>query len=337
MPPQKRGRAQKSTTASDADAQQQDGGAAGEVEMMEQQDSSDDDSDDDDSDDGLTFAAKGSDDDDDDDDDDEDEDMEDAAAAAPGANERSVNVEFVFSDPRESHFHSVKQFLLSYLPPTQPFNVSGFADAIVNQVATGTMVCVEGEDDVYGFITALSLKRYAAEPSVQQVLQYVTKKCPADELARFQSILNAKSVGLLVNERMVNLPYQLVPAIHSALHEDIEWAIENEETAELRRSFELDYFLVLASCSVEKSGGASSGKKGGNKKAKTTQYEQTAKFYHNFEDEFLEQEADVVFAFDTPKSDRDTVDQSNKVTVVMLIQRAKHKAALANISAMINM
>lgn len=330
MPPQKRSRAQKNAAdASESDAQQQQHASGEEVEMMEQ-DSNDDDSDDD-SEDDLTFAAKGSD--DEDDDDDSDEDMEDAAAPA-GKDERSVNVEFVFSDPRESHFHSVKQFLLSYLPPTQPFNVSGLADAIVNQVATGTMVCVEGEDDVYGFITALSLKRYEAENSVQQVLQYVTKKCPVDDLPRFQSILSSKSVGLLVNERMVNLPYQLVPAIHSALHEDIEWAIENEETPELRRSFQFDYFLVLSSCSVEKSGASGSKNKG--KKAKT-QYEQTAKFYHNFEDEFLEQEADVAFAFDTPKSDRDVVDQSNKTTVVMLIQRAKHKAALANISAMINM
>lgn len=332
MPPQKRGRAEKSKnedSASDAAQQHADGA---EVEMMDEDSSSDDS----DSEDDLTFAEKAS---DDESDEDEDEDMEDASSAAGPSVKgegRNVNVEFVFSDPREAHFHSVKQFLITYLPPTQPFNVSGLADAIVNQVATGTMVCVEGEDDVYGFITALSLSRYAAENSMQQILQYVTKKCPSDDLARFQSILKTKSVGLLVNERMVNLPYQLVPAIHSALHEDIEWAIENEETEELRNSYKFDYFLVLSSCSVEKSGAASGSGKGKGKKAKT-QYEQIAKFYHNFEDEFLEQEADVAFSFETPKSDRDTVDQTNKETVVMLIQRAKHKAALTNISAMINM
>lgn len=333
MPPQKRGRSQKSKVesaddASAAAAAQQQHAGGDEVEMMDEDSSDDSDSD---SENDLTFAEKGSDD-DDDDDDDEDEDMEDASSGA-GKQDRSVNVEFVFSDPRESHFHSVKQFLLSYLPPSQPFDVSGLADAIVNQVATGTMVCVDGEDDVYGFITALSLARYASATSIQQILQYVTKKCPSSDLARFQSILNTKSVGLLVNERMVNLPYQLVPAIHSALHEDIEWAIANEETAELRKSFEFDYFLVLASCAVESSGSGSGKSKG--KKTKT-QYEQTVKLFHNFEDEFLEQEADVAFAFETPKSDRDAVDSSNKTTVVLLIERAKHKAALATISAMIN-
>lgn len=331
MPPQKkRGREAKPSGAEPQHATAESKHHAAEEVEMEDAEDSDDDSDEEDD---LTFAAREDDDDDDDDDDEEDEDeaMEDAAAA-PGLEGKNVNVEFVFSDPREAHFHSVKQFLLGYMPPTQPFDVSGLANAIVTQVTTGTMVCVEGEDDVYGFITALSLARLSHETSVQQIVQYVTKRCPPAELPRLQHILGTKAVGLVVNERMVNLPYQLVPAIHSALHEDIEWAVENEDTPELRASFQFDYLLLLATCTTEKSG-ASGGKKG--KKAKTS-YEQTAKFFHNFEDEFLEQEAELSFAFDTPLGDRERVDKSAKTTVVMLIERSKHKAALAQIAAMIN-
>lgn len=296
-----------------------------EVEMMDEDDSDSDESEND-----LTFDQRdeGS-----DDSDDEDDAMDSGASKAASTGDRSVNVEFVFSDPREVHFHSVKQFLISYLPPTQPFDVSGMADTIVNQVETGTMVCVEGEQDVYGFITALGLQRYQQVTSMQQVLQYVAKKCPPSELARFQGVLNAHSVALVINERMVNLPYQLVPAIHSALHEDIEWAIENEESEPLRKSFDVEYFLILSSCTVEKAG-ASFGKSKG-KKTKT-QYEQTAKFFSNFEDEFLEPEADVSFSFDTPRGERERVDNAHRSTVVMLIKRSTHKAALASISAMIN-
>ncbi|OWZ18884.1 BCCIP family protein [Phytophthora megakarya] len=290
---------------------------AQEVEMMDAESDSSSDSEDD-----LTFAAAA------DADEDSDDDMDGGEAAAAGNN---VSVDFLFSDPREAHFHSVKQFLLAYLPPSQPFDVSGLANAIVGQVTAGTMVCVEGEDDVYGFITALNLKSFASETSIQQVLQYVTKKCPSADASKLQQILNTKNVGLVLNERMVNLPYQLVPALHSALHEDIEWAIENEETEELRNSFKMDYFLILATCTEEKSG--SEAKKG--KKTKTT-YEQTAKFFHNFEDEFLEQEAELTFSFDTPLTERERVDKSSKTTVVMLLEREKHKAALASISAMIN-
>lgn len=296
-----------------------------EVEMMDEDDSDSDESEND-----LTFDQRDEDSDDDDDDDDEDDAMDSGASKTTG--DRSVDVEFVFSDPREAHFHSVKQFLISYLPPTQPFDVSGMADTIVNQVETGTMVCVEGEQDVYGFITALGLQRYQQVTSVQQVLQYVAKKCPPSELARFQGILNTHSVALVVNERMVNLPYQLVPAIHSALHEDIEWAIENEESEPLRKSFDVEYFLILSSCTIEKAGAASSSK---GKKSKT-QYAQTAKFFSNFEDEFLEPEADVSFSFDTPRGERERVDNASRSTVVMLIKRATHKAALTSIAAMIN-
>ncbi|TMW56930.1 hypothetical protein Poli38472_002855 [Pythium oligandrum] len=329
MPPQKRGRQDK---AAATPAEERDDAEMAEHEMDAGSSSDSDDSDDDE----LTFAEN-MDDDDDDDEDEDDEDGDDAMdggeADAKQGQDRHVNVEFVFSDPREAHFHSVKQFLLSYLPSSQPFDVSGLANLIVSQVTTGTMVCVEGEEDVYGFITALGLQRYQNETSIQQVVNYATKRCPADLAGRFKQILQTKNVGLVVNERMVNLPYQLVPPVHSALHEDIEWAISNEATPELRKSFEFDYFLLISSCTMEKAG--STGGKGKGKKVKTD-YSQTAKFFANFEDEFLEQDAEVTFTFETPRGEREQ-DQPNKHTVVMLIERSRHKAALGTIAAMINM
>uniref|UniRef100_M4BTF8 BCCIP family protein n=1 Tax=Hyaloperonospora arabidopsidis (strain Emoy2) TaxID=559515 RepID=M4BTF8_HYAAE len=282
----------------------------------------------DDSEDDLTFAAAPDGAQEDDDDDDDDMDGEKTAANTGG----NVSVEFLFADPREMHFHSIKQLLLAYLPPSQPLDVSGLANVVVGQVTVGTMVCVEGENDVYGFITALNLRRYEKETSIQQIVQYVTKKCSSADLPKLQQILCTKNVGLVLNERMVNLPYQLVPALHLALHEDIEWAMENEDTKELRDSFQMDYFLILSTCMEEKSG--SSGSKKG-KKTKTA-YEQTARFFYNFEDEFLQQEAELTFSFDAPLTERERVDQSSKTTVVMLVEREKHKAALASISAMIN-
>ncbi|TDH68219.1 hypothetical protein CCR75_004489 [Bremia lactucae] len=263
-------------------------------------------------------------------DDDSDDDMNGGEAFESISN-RIVDVDFLFLDPRESHYHSVKQFLLAYLPPSQPLDVSGLANAIVRQVTVGTMVCAEGEDDIYGFVTTLNMKRYVTETSFQQILQYVTKKCPITELPKLQHILSTKNVGLLINERMINLPYQLIPPLHSALHEDIEWAFENEDTEELRDSFKLDYFLLLATCTEESSSNIGS-KKG--KKSKTA-YEQM-KFFHNFEDEFFEQEAELSFSFNASLAVHESVNKSSKTSVVMLIEREKHKAALASISAMIN-
>ncbi|KAJ0411278.1 hypothetical protein ATCC90586_004194 [Pythium insidiosum] len=331
MPPQKRGRSA-AKDAAKPDAEMKDAEApAGRVPGDEQSDSddSDDDSDDDDE---LTFAEQMHD--SDDDDEEEKEEEEDEAmdgGASKQKDARHVNVDFVFSDPREAHFHSVKQFLLSYLPSSQPFDVSGLANVIVSQAAVGTMVCVDGEDDVYGFITALGLQRYASETSVQQIVAYVTKRCPADDAARFQQLLSTRRVALVVNERLVNLPYQLVPHVHSALHQDIEWAVA--ESAEGAEAFQFDYFLILSSCTME---GASSSKPKGKKKAKTEFLAATAKMFSNFEDEFLEAEADVTFTFETPRGERESASDAHKHTVVMLIERSRHKAALGTISAMIN-
>jgi protein BCP1 len=329
MPPQKRSRARATRDHDEGDADMQD------APSHERPSASSDDSDsDDDDDDELTFQEKAGGSDSDNDDDDDDAMDGDGASAA---NDRLVTVDFVFSDPREDHFHSVKQFLLAYLPSSQPFNVSGLASLIVGQVAAGTMVCAEGESDVYGFLTALGLQRYKDDVSLQQVLQYITKRVPSQDAARFQQILATKNVALVVNERMVNTPYQLVPPLHSALHEDLEWAIANEATEELRAGFQFDYFLILASCSVEKAEPAS--KKAKGKKAKTAPVA-GAKFYANFEDEFLEAEAEIAFTFETPRGDRERErerpGESQKLSVVLLIERARHKAALASIAAMIN-
>ncbi|KAI9906152.1 hypothetical protein PsorP6_014056 [Peronosclerospora sorghi] len=105
---------------------------------------------------------------------------------------------------------------------------------------------------------------------------------------------------------MINLPYQLVPALHSALHEAIQ-------------------------CAAKEGRHAGTARRGGSNKSKKikTMSEQTTKFFQNFEDEFLEQEAEVT-------TRRKCVDKSSNTTVGMLLEHEKHEAALTNISAMIN-
>jgi len=204
---------------------------------------------------------------------------------ANGNEKESVTVDFVFSDPKEEHYHSIRQHVL-HLLPSSTFDASSLANIITGQVTTGTMVCVDDEPDVYGFITALNLKRYKDENSIKQILDLITSKCPKDLQQKLKNILENKVVGLVVNRRMINLPYQLVPAMHSALHDDIEWAIQNEDTQELRNDFKMDYFMILAGCQIDKS----SSRKPSGKKSKASQpAAPVVKTFDNFEEEFLEQ------------------------------------------------
>ena len=72
-----------------------------------------------------------------------------------------INVEFEFSDPRESHFKSVRNFFrYLFMGTAKDIDFSPLADAVVSQVEAGSMIQVAGEDDVYAFLTMLNLQFY---------------------------------------------------------------------------------------------------------------------------------------------------------------------------------
>ncbi|KDO31433.1 hypothetical protein SPRG_04048 [Saprolegnia parasitica CBS 223.65] len=261
----------------------------------------------------------------------ESSDDENLTLGANGDANEVVEVDFVFTDPCEANFHSVKQHLIQFLPASK-LDASNLANIIVGQVTVGTIVCNEGETDAFGLITALSLKRYEAEPSIQQLMSLVISKCPDATKPRLDQILSTSNVGLVISRRMINLPYQLVPHMHDALQKDIDWAIENEATPELKNSYKFDYFLMLAGVQVEKQ----AKKAPAGKKAKAAAYTDPAiKTYDNFEDEFLEQEADVAFSFPVENVLKEGAGIQTEVSV-FLIKRQKHNASLASISEMLN-
>ena len=73
--------------------------------------------------------------------------------------------------------------------------------------------------DVYGFTTILSLSRRQQDNKCfQQILKYVTDKaakfCNEKQKEQIEAILRpgkANNVGILMNERLINLPFEIVP------------------------------------------------------------------------------------------------------------------------------
>ncbi|CAK4651669.1 hypothetical protein LEN26_010944 [Aphanomyces euteiches] len=254
---------------------------------------------------------------------------EDIVLKSNGDQKESVEVDFVFTDPCEENYHSVKQLINNFLPSTS-LDRSNLANLVVNQVSTGSMVCCEGETDVFGFITALSLARYQAEPSIRQIVALVQEKCPSDLKAKLQNILSTKSVGLVLNRRMINLPYQLVPHLHHALQQDIDWAIQNEPDQAIKDSFRFDYFLMLAGVQIDNS----AAKKRAGKKVKGEYAEPSIKSFDNFEEEFLEAEAELSFTFSTQNVLKEGAGISTEITV-LLVERQKHNGTIASMTAML--
>ena len=53
-------------------------------------------------------------------------------------------------------------------------------------------------------------------------------------------------VGIVVNERLVNMPHEVAPKLHEALRDEIEWAWEDEPTQERRDHFRFDHYVFLS-------------------------------------------------------------------------------------------
>lgn len=64
-----------------------------------------------------------------------------------------------------------------------------------------------------------------------ELKEYLLKVCPDKDIKNdLKQLLEeqASSVGLIVSQRIVNLPPQLLPPLYDALFDEISWAIEDE-------------------------------------------------------------------------------------------------------------
>lgn len=66
---------------------------------------------------------------------------------------------------------------------------------------------------------------------MKEFKEYLLQVCPDEGLRkRLKPFLEERvtDVGLLVSQRFVNCPYQLVPPLYDALFDEVSWATEDE-------------------------------------------------------------------------------------------------------------
>ncbi|XP_043707732.1 protein BCCIP homolog isoform X2 [Telopea speciosissima] len=165
-----------------------------------------------------------------------------------GHNE-TIKADFAFFDPKPNDFHGVKILLQTYLDNKQ-WDLRGFVDLILAQTTVGTVVKLEdAEDDgLFSVVTALNLGQYKDNRCFMELKEYLLEVCQEKNvLGKLRLILGeeASNVGLLVSQRVVNLPPQLLPPLYDALFDEVSWATEDEPTEELRDSFRFKFYLVL--------------------------------------------------------------------------------------------
>mmetsp|Transcript_2850 Transcript_2850/g.6817 ORF Transcript_2850/g.6817 Transcript_2850/m.6817 type:complete len:364 (+) Transcript_2850:3-1094(+) len=222
----------------------------------------------------------------------EGEEEEEVKAEAAGPT-KSFEVEFEFYDPEETDFHSVRELLCTGVLGSADLDFSGLADSIVEQVNIGTMIKSgsgeglekeaedgQGADEedaaLCGMLTALNLRQFSDTAwckGLTSLLEEAARKCGAEKLRQLTQYTSpegkggkdrkdrkegeekAREVGLLVSERFVNLPLELIPALHKAALEDIEWSCTTEYCpAEERPFYFFTHFLFLARCRASPDG-----------------------------------------------------------------------------------
>nr|GLL32898.1 protein BCCIP homolog [Ipomoea trifida] len=84
---------------------------------------------------------------------------------------------------------------------------------------------------------------------IMELKKFLLNACQDKNVqANLSSLLEEQSnnVGLLVSQRVVNLPPQLLPPLYDGLFDEISWATEDEPTEELRKSFCFKFYLVVS-------------------------------------------------------------------------------------------
>ncbi|XWS22297.1 hypothetical protein CRYUN_Cryun29cG0022000 [Craigia yunnanensis] len=158
--------------------------------------------------------------------------------------------DFAFFDPKPDDFHGVKTLLQSYLDNKQ-WDLSGSIDLILGQTTVGTVVKLEDDEDngVFSIITALNLGRYKDHKCITELKEFLLNVGQGkDKIGNLRSLLGDKgqNVGLLVSQRVVNLPPELLPHLYYALFDEVLWATEDEPTEELCNSFHFKFYILVS-------------------------------------------------------------------------------------------
>ncbi|KAK8080124.1 bcp1-like protein [Apiospora hydei] len=140
-----------------------------------------------------------------------------------------VNVDFEwFNFNADIDFHGSKALLRQLLDVDSAlFDISGLADLILSQPTIGSTVKTDGEGgDPYAMVTALNLHEHREKKPMADLISYLSGK--------------AKHVGLVLSERLINMPSEIAPPMYSMLIDEIEAAVEDKEP------YEFSHYLVLS-------------------------------------------------------------------------------------------
>lgn len=163
-----------------------------------------------------------------------------------------IDVDFEWFSPSASvDFHGLKNLLKQLFDvDNQIFDLSELTDLILEQPALGSTVKTEGEEsDPFAFLTVLNMHEHREKTVMKQLTSWLASKADADPaLAQLKTLLAPESkaqVGLVLCERFINMPHQIVPPLYTMLQDELAEAIKEKEP------YEFTHYLIISKCYTE--------------------------------------------------------------------------------------
>lgn len=214
-----------------------------------------------------------------------------------------VNVDFEFFNfSPDIDFHGVKTLLRQLFDVDAPlFDLSALTDVILAQSTIGSTVKVDSKEaDAYAFLTALNTKEHRESQPVLSVINYLTEKAKTKEaLAPVADVLASdKPVGLILTERLINMPSEIAPPMYTMLIDEIEAAVEDKEP------YEFSHYLIVSKTYHEVESTLDEGSERKRKKAKS----ETPLMYFHPEVEVFQKHALASGSYEYTKEDEASAD-----------------------------
>ncbi|XP_066096035.1 BRCA2 and CDKN1A-interacting protein isoform X9 [Saccopteryx bilineata] len=228
----------------------------------------------------------------------EDEDSDDEDDEEDEVVDEEVTVEFEAYSISDNDHDGIKK-LLQQLFLKAPVNTAELTDLLIQQNHIGSVIKQtyvsedsddDDEDEIFGFISLLSLAERKGTQCAKQIKELVLscceKNCEKSVVEQLHKLLNdtARPVGFLLSERFINVPPQIALPMHRQLQKELAEAHEKNKSCG-----KCHFYLMISKTFVEV-GGSSSGKKRGGRK-------QDALMFANAEEEFFYEKALLKFSY----------------------------------------
>lgn len=174
--------------------------------------------------------------------------------------EGPMEAEFLFNDPEPEDYDGIVAIVQGYLKkfpwkPSEGCNDTCYgllSRLISEQPNLGTLIKTEKDDLEDGFVMAvmsiLNLRMYEHLASFRESIMAVTEQHGSTkDLEIIGKVLTEEKnqVGLVVNERLGNIPTQLIGSLHQCVYDDINWSLDNAEDDEERRYYQFTHLVCL--------------------------------------------------------------------------------------------